>query len=390
MAATVLIVGGWGRIGQAVAQDLLRYTDAHLRLSCRTPPRVSRGELGPPGTEAQSDRLFLPPWQVQNWQARIATIPLDLAQPGWAAEIAAVDLVIHCAGPFRRRDLAVLQACIAAGVDYLDVSDSPDYVRAALGLGEAAAAAGITAIVSTGVFPGLSNSMARLAVEQLEKVTQLQLNYVVAGSGGAGPTVMRTTFLELQTPFATWIDRQWQPMLPYREAERVRFLPPYGEASVYGFSTSEAATLPLSFACDRVLTKFGSLPPMYNHLTRLMTWGPLGSLLQRPLVVEGLAQISYAMTQVSDRFTGVGLAMQAIAQGQAPGQTNGAEATYQVDFVHGHTAIAAGQGTGSIAADLLAGRLHRPGVWPVEQAVPTSLFLAALAQRGLRLVQGWR
>lgn len=389
MAATVLILGGWGRIGQAVAQDLLRYTDAQLRLTHRR----ARPQPAPVSFPAPA----FPP-------GRVTAIQLDLADPGLAAEIAAADLVIHCAGPFRQRDLAVLRTCLAAGVNYLDVSDSPDYVRAALALKPAAVEAGVTAIVSTGVFPGLSNSLARLAVEQLTQFAggspdplqlhALQLNYVVVGSGGAGPTVMRTTFLELQRPFLAWLGGAWRSVLPYSGREQVRFLPPYGEAWVYWFSTSEAATLPESLGCDRVITKFGSLPPLYNRLTGWMTWGPLASLLQQGPVVEGLAQISYAMTRVSDRFTGVGLAMQAIAQGQArdaaSGQSMGPLLTYQVDFVHGQTAIAAGQGTGLVAAALLSRQLCQPGVWPVEQAVPTPLVLAGLEQRGLRLVQGWR
>ena len=46
--------------------------------------------------------------------------------------IGSTDLVIHCAGPFRDRNLSVLNLCIRTGTSYLDVSDSPDYVRQAL------------------------------------------------------------------------------------------------------------------------------------------------------------------------------------------------------------------------------------------------------------------
>ncbi len=387
-ACQVLILGGCGRIGAAVALDLLSHTEAELCLA-------SRHAQLPAQLVSFRDRIQLLRLDLSDREAVEHAIAAQAAE-GAASDTYFYDLVIHCAGPFRQRDLAVLRACIAAGVNYLDVSDSPDYVREALALKDEAVAAGVTAIVSTGVFPGLSNSMARLAAEQFEQLEHLQLNYVVAGSGGAGKTVMRTTFLELQTPFRAWLERCWKPVLPYCEREQVEFLDPYGEASVYWFSTSEAATLPESFACGSVVTKFGSLPHFYNVLTGLMTWGPLGKLLRNPAVVEGLAGVSYAMTQVSDRWSGVGLAMQVVATGRpkaglqpklAPDEQG--MACYQVDFCHENTAIAAGQGTGSVAADLIAQRFAKPGVWPVEQVVPTENFLAALEQRELAIVQGW-
>ncbi len=375
---TVLILGGTGKIGGAVALDLLQHTSAKLVLTGRSstlPSRVVDAMAGM-GSE-MGDR-------VQRLVLNLADIS------ALNAAIAKADLVIHCAGPFRDRDLTVLDTCIQQGVPYLDVSDSPDYVRQALALRPQAEAAGVTAIVSTGVFPGLSNSMVRLALEQMqaqqvEHIETIQLNYVVAGSGGAGKTVMRTTFLEIQHPFQGWLNRQWQMLQPYSAPEQVTFPSPYGTVPVYWFSTSEAATLAESFDTNNVITKFGSLPRFYNTLTALMTRGLFGQLLKNRSSIEFLAQVSYAMTQVSDRFSGVGLAMQA----QIDGVQTGKAVTYQVDFCHDNTAIAAGMGTGSVAADILAGRLHNPGVWPVEQGVPTDLFLQAIAQRNLSITQKW-
>ncbi len=385
----ILILGGCGRIGASVALDLLHHSQAELCLASRNPQC-------PAVIAAFAHRIQLLRLDLNDSESLEQAI-VGSASHSLEAQSHGYDLIIHCAGPFRQRDLAVLRACIAAGVNYLDVSDSPDYVREALELKDEAIAAGITAIVSTGVFPGLSNSMARLAAEQFERLDDLQLNYVVAGSGGAGKTVMRTTFLELQTPFPAWIEGQWQAVSPYSDRERVEFLSPYGKSSVYWFSTSEAATLPKSFACNNVVTKFGSLPHLYNVLTGAMTWKPLEKWLQNPAVVEELATVSYAMTQVSDRFSGVGLAMQVLATG-IPVAGNLSEsfpskdctACYQVDFCADNTAIAAGQGTGMVAVDLLTARLHKPGVWPVEQAVSTALFLEALEPRSLEIIQRWR
>jgi saccharopine dehydrogenase-like NADP-dependent oxidoreductase len=308
---------------------------------------------------------------------------LDLTEAeGLNSAIATADLVIHCAGPFGYRDSRVLERCIDHQVPYLDVSDNPEFVQRSLALADQAQAAGITAVISTGIFPGISNSMVRLGVEALDISETVHLSYVVVGSGGAGLTVMRTTFLEIRKPFRAWIEGQWQWIQPYRDREQVTFPEPYGKANVYGFSTSEAVTLPQSFPLKTVITKFGSLPGIYNQLTGLMTWIP-SVILSRPGTIEALAKISYQMTQVSDRFTGIGIAMRAKVIGQKQEQPAIAEVT----FVHPHMIDTVGCGTGSIAQLILSGQLQKPGVWPVEQSLASSQFLKTLQQRGLAVQQ---
>ncbi|ASC70540.1 Lysine 6-dehydrogenase [Halomicronema hongdechloris C2206] len=361
MSQQVLILGGCGRIGGAVAKDLQQYADATITITGRRPvtPRTKM------------------PWRV---------LSLDLDDHQQLREtIAQHDLVIHCAGPFSYRDDRVLLACIDQGVHYLDVADNPAYVRQALSHGQAATAAGVTAIVSTGVFPGISNVMVRQGVESLDQAETAQLSYIVAGSGGAGVTVMRTTFLELLHPIRAWIDGRWQSVAPYSQRQRLVFPVPYGPCHVYWFNTIEAMTLPESFPLRTVITKFGSQPDIYNHLTWLTARLPK-IWLRRPGMVEFLAQTSYRMTEWSDRLSGIGIAMRVDIEGQRQGEPT----RYTGSFTHDSTATAAGLGTGLVAQALLSGDLQQPGVWPVELAVPTTLLEQGLEQRGLAIGQSWQ
>lgn len=358
----VLILGGLGRIGRSVATDLLAHTQAQLILTGRTQPAA-------PATDP-----------------RLQFLALDLTDRSRvASEVAASQLVIHCAGPFRYRDTHVLESCIEHGVNYLDVSDDRSFTQKALSLRSRAEAAGVTAIVNTGVFPGISNSMVRLGIEQLDVPTQIHLSYVVVGSGGAGVTVMRTTFLGLQHPFQAWVEGQWQTVKPYTARERIAFPEPYGKAAVYWFDMPEAYTLPKAFPVQTVITKFGSIPDLYNHLTWITAhWFP-AKLMQQSSTIEFLAKVSHQMTGVSDRLTGIGVAMRAEVRGQKQGQP----ACYFSTFAHPNTAIAAGQGTGSIAAFLLNHTLKYPGVWSVEEALTTPLFEQSLQDRDLVIDRGW-
>ena len=355
----VLILGGQGRIGSAIARDVLTHTEANVIITGRS----SRP----------------PAWE----QARLYALGLDLANTtAVQTAIAAVDLVVHAAGPFSYRDHQVLDSCIAQGIPYLDVADHPPYVKAACDRQVQAQTQNVTAIVGTGVFPGLSNSMARQAVEAMDSVDELRLDYVVAGSGGAGVTVLRTTFLELQHPIPAWVNGQWVKVKPYSQRDRVNFPAPYGRCGVYWFNTVEGMTLPASFPnVHTVITKFGSLPDFYNHLTWLMAHGLPASVLQNSNTVEFLAQVSYAMTTVTDRVSGTGLAMRAVATGHLAGQPT----TASVTMTHPDTAIAAGAGTGSLIQAILAGTLQAPGVQPVERAVPTTMVIQLMGDRGISL-----
>ncbi len=356
MAKQVLVIGGCGRIGQQVALDIANHTDAEVIVTSRN-----------------TEQIVNPPLKF---------LPLDLAQREQLQKaIAGVDLVVHCAGPFHHRYGRVLQACIAAGVDYLDVSDHRSFYERVVKDQDKAIAAGVTAILNTGIFPGISNSMVKQGVEQFERVEKIHLSYVVASSGGAGLTVMRTTFLGLRAKFAAWIDGQWQQVTPYTEREVIEFPPPYGKTGVYWFDVPETYTFADSFNARTVITKFGSIPDFYNHLTWITAHVFPASWVESPPGIEFFSRVSYWMTKVTDKFSGIGVAMRA----EITGSKAGKPATYCATMVHDNTAIAAGAGTGAIAQLLLAGKLKRPGIYPVEQALPTDLFIAAMDSRKIKI-----
>ena len=50
---------------------------------------------------------------------------------------------------------------------------------------------------------------------------------------------------------------------------------------------------------------------------------------------------------------------------------------------------ATGIGTGSIAQLILEGKLTKPGVWSVEQALSTELFERSMQSRNLNINQEW-
>ena len=355
MTKKVLVIGGCGRIGNSVARDIAQYTEAEVTITSRKPQQVDD---------------------------RFKFLTLDLADREQIKQaIAPVDLVVHCAGPFHHRDGRVIETCIDAGVDYIDVSDHRSFFERVIKHQEKAIANEVTAILNTGIFPGISNSMVKQGVEQLDRPQKIHLSYVVAGSGGAGLTVMRTTFLGLRNKFSAWIDGKWQDILPYTEREVIEFPQPYDKTGVYWFDVPETYTFADSFPVETVITKFGSIPDWYNHLTWITAHIFPEAWVTSPQGIEFFSRVSYLMTNVTDRFSGIGVAMRA----EITGEKEGKPKTYRATMVHNNTAIAAGAGTGAIAQLILEGKLIRAGIYPVEQALSTALFIEAMKSRQIAI-----
>ena len=362
MTQRVLILGGRGRIGSSVAQDIAKHTQANITVTGRTAIQLRHD------------------YSVEH-------LVLDLAETEKLYEVIShADIVVHCAGPFHYRDTEVLQICIEQGVNYVDVSDHRSYTSKVLTLHEQAAEKGITAVINTGIFPGISNSMVRQCVEQFDQPEKIHLSYVVAGSGGAGVTMMRTTFLGLRNPFEAWINGKWETVKPYSQREPITFPQPYGKTGVYWFDMPETFTLPKAFPTVKsVITKFGSIPDFYNHLTWITANIFPKSWIQNRTGIEFLAHVSHSMTDITNNISGIGVAIRSEVTGIKDGKT----AIYCSTLAHENTAIAAGYGTGSIVQLLLEGKLKKSGVYPVEEALSTDLFEEMIQSRQLNINHEW-
>lgn len=107
--------------------------------------------------------------------------------------------------------------------------------------------------------------------------------------------------------------------------------------------------------------------------------------MQRHNMIEFLSHVSHLMTDVTNNFSGIGVAVRS----EVTGIKQGKKAVYCSTLVHENTAVASGCGAGSIAQLVLAGKLKKPGVWPVEEALSTDLFREAVTSRKMNINHHW-
>ena len=138
----VLVLGGYGNFGARICRALVRHHAYEVLAAGRDPETGNR-------------RAGL--------DARVRSVRLDIAAPGFAAALAALspEIVIHCAGPFQGQDYRVALASIAAGAHYVDLADGREFVaRFAESVDPAARAAHVLAVSGASSVPALSSAVA--------------------------------------------------------------------------------------------------------------------------------------------------------------------------------------------------------------------------------------
>jgi saccharopine dehydrogenase-like NADP-dependent oxidoreductase len=359
MTQRLLVVGGSGRIGSAVVRDLLRNSEAALTIAGRSRPRLEAAAAALPGC------------------VDIRTLDLDSAT---VAELTCIvrgyDLVLLCVGPFRARPPSLMLACISAGVNYVDVCDDRRATAERLAFDATARAAGVTALIDTGTFPGIDNVLVADALARNPGADSVHLHFLCQGSGGGGFGVLQTTFIAVSRPYAELHEGAWQHMPSYGLRQRVAFAEPIGHRPVYGFEVPEIWSLAESLPQLRTVTsRFGTTPDLWNWATWALARLP-NSLRNDLTWLDNAATFMIPWVHRLDHLAGEALAIRIDVQGPGVHEV--------IHFFAPSTTEAVGWATGAAAHMMLDGAIAGPGVLLPEKAIPPAAYMAALQARGGR------
>jgi saccharopine dehydrogenase (NAD+, L-lysine-forming) len=109
-----------------------------------------------------------------------------------------IGTVAHCAGPFSSTAPPMVEACLASGTHYLDVTGEIDVFEHVLGLDKEANAAGVTLLPGSGFDVVPSDCLAAMLAHALPGAKSLTL--AIRMSGGASPGTAKTMVESLGTP----------------------------------------------------------------------------------------------------------------------------------------------------------------------------------------------
>lgn len=207
-------------------------------------------------------------------------------------------------------NLEVMRAALAARVPYADLGGLFHMTRRQYELDAAFREAGIAAVLGIGSTPGITNLLASIAVNGLDRVERLDVRI---GCGDARPTdarftppySIRTIFDECTLAPMVYDDAVWRAVAPMSGAEQIEFPAPVGQATAMYTLHSEVALFPVSFG-ERGL-RYASFkiafPPAFLAQLRLLV--DLGLASTEPIEARGATRGTTA--QVAPREVMVAL-----------------------------------------------------------------------------------
>jgi len=160
-----------------------------------------------------------------------------------AARLADVEAVLHCAGPFSATAEPMMDACLAAGTHYLDITGEIGVIEAGAARHERAVAAGVVLIPAVGFDVVPSDCLAAMLARRLPEATHLILAFT--GTGMVSPGTARTMLEGMHEGRRARIDGRitrvptaWKTLhVPFREGARSAVTIPWGDVASAWHST---------------------------------------------------------------------------------------------------------------------------------------------------------
>lgn len=333
----------------------------------------------------------------RSLKARAA--PVKDAAPGTLGKVlAGADLAINAA--HASLDLPLMEACLDAGSNYMDLSSEPSKqfpydVRFRN--------AGLTALLGGGEDPGLGNVLARHAADALDSVHAIRIRDGDTASSPDTPLPVvwspETFLVEVFSPGLLFQDGELVRPPPWSGMEIYPFPEPVGPQPVYLMDHEEPETLGrfIGKGLRHVDLKLAVDDVTYRVLH---TIHDLGLLDKDPVTVEGVAVSPRKMlmslvrrpAELVGRVTGAAMIVV-----EVDGLHDGQPTTHRLytgmrheDAARRHNATATGYlvGTGAavFATQFVRGQIAQKGVISAECLNPAE-SLRLMGRMGLKVVQ---
>lgn len=178
MSARFVVLGGYGAVGAAVALRLGEWFPGEVLATGRDPEQLDALARRSGGA------VTVRPLDVRDREVVVSTV-------------AGAEVAMMCV---ERDNVTVAEACLAAGVHYVDVVATAPVVTAIEQLDPLARSAAATAVLSVGLAPGLTNVAARWVYERQPDATRIDLSLVFGLAGDHGSDSTRWIVARLADP----------------------------------------------------------------------------------------------------------------------------------------------------------------------------------------------
>ena len=380
----IIVVGGAGAMGRIAVRTLTEYSD----IDQITIADYNEERAHEVAASLHSSNILVEQIDVNDEERLRALLR------GADVVLNAVEYVFN---------LPVLKACIREKVHYADLGGLFHMTRTLMNMHDEVSAAGITAILGMGGTPGVTNVLARAAVDKLDRVESIKVQLGCSDdSPSSSPLVapysIRTILDEFTKQPQVFQNGKWYPQEPLSGQEEMVFPLPVGRATAIYSLHSECATFPISFrdkGIDYVSFKIAFPSDFMTKLKFLVNLG-FGSdesvnvrgvrVSPREVLARLLEMVPAEEIEPQDCDV-----LRIVASGEAGGQN--VEITNQIVVLpYRRWSISAGAlDTGTplaIAGHMLAtGEITHRGAFGPEMCIPVEPFFNQLARYDMHVTE---
>jgi hypothetical protein len=185
MSRRVLVIGGYGTFGAAIARRLSREPNIALIIGGR-----SEGKARTLADELKAEWLAID-------VPRTIDAGLEAARP---------NIVIHTSGPFQTQGYDVAEACIRHACHYIDLADARAFVANIVRLDETARAAGVLIVSGASSLPALTSAIVDRYREEFSTLESLDYGIATAQRTNRGLATSEAVLSYAGKAFTTLID----------------------------------------------------------------------------------------------------------------------------------------------------------------------------------------
>ncbi|MDQ0193575.1 saccharopine dehydrogenase family protein [Paenibacillus wynnii] len=246
MKEHIVVIGGYGHVGQMICREL-----------CELYP----GKVFAAGRSLERAELF-----SRATGGKVMPLQLNINEPVNPDVLDNVKLIIMC---LDQTDTNFVRSCFEREILYVDISANVSFLSQVEKLHSEAYDRHTTAVLSIGLAPGMTNLMALHATGLMDQTDAIDISIMLGLGDQHGKAAIEWTIDNLGTQFGVIKDGRMTAVSSFKDGKITDFGIGLGRKKAYRFNFSDQHVLPRTLGVSSVSTRlcFDSTP-----VTELLAW----------------------------------------------------------------------------------------------------------------------
>ena len=283
----ILIIGGYGNFGKRICESLIKLNDIKLIVAGR-----NQGEANDLANKLNRQR-----------ENAAAALVVDGKQSDLSQQLASsgAELLVNASGPFQNQDYTIAQVCIDAGVHYLDLADSREFVVGIDSLDEKAKAAGVSIVSGVSTVPALSSAVVDKYQCEFETLESYYAGITPGYQAERGDATTAGILSYLGQPIRVYDNGDWVKVTALQGLHRYNYNNELGKRLLGYVDVPDLALFPKRYAGIRSVKFYSGLEIGFMHMMLwAMTW------LSRWRIVKNWGEYAKPLIAISHCFDKLG------------------------------------------------------------------------------------